>query len=199
MKRHDAVVLAVVVLVTGLCAGGCASTKIVSTWKDPSFTGPIEFKKIVVFGFDVDPYARNVAEDVVVERIGADRAVASHDFLTDEDRTSTDRVKEKLKQGGVDGAITLALAGSRTAMSRDAGTPEPFYGYYDRSNAFVMNEYGFDTSTKYYVETRIYDVQRDRVIWRAISETVDPKQVHQATQDIAKAVGAELRKQKLIR
>lgn len=198
MKGRDVIVLAVVVLVSGL-SSGCASTKIVNTWKDPTFAGPLDFKKTVVFGFDVDPYSRNVAEDVVVERIGAHRAVASHDFLAEEDRASTARVKEKLKQGGVDGVITLALAGSQTAMSRDAGGAEPFYTYYDRANAFILTESGTDTSTTYYVETRIYDVPSDRVVWRAISATVDPKQVHQATTDIAKAVGAELRRQKLIR
>ena len=62
-----------------------------------------------------------------------------------------------------------------------------------------MTDHGVQTSTTYRVETRIYDVNSDRVIWRALSETVDPKQVHQATRDIAKAVGGELRKQKLIR
>ena len=197
MKRNAAFLVTVV---ASLCAG-CASTKIVDTWKDPGFKGPIEFKKTVVFGFDNDRYSRNIAEDVVVERIGADRAVASHDLLSEEDRASSAAVKAKLKQAGVDGAILLALAGTRSGMSRDAGADdaEPFQSYYDRASAFTMSEYGANTSTTYRVETRIYDVAADRVIWRALSETVDPRHVHQATQDIAKAVGSELRKQKLIR
>jgi hypothetical protein len=189
-------------LAVALVGGGCSSsTKIVQTWRDPVFHGPIDFKRTLVVAIDPDRYSRNVAEDTVVERIGRDRAVAAHDVLAENERKASQQVVSKLRSEGIDGVVTIAVVGSRTIVSRDtsAAESEPFYTYYDRSAAFLMTDPGTRTDTVYRVETRIYAVDGSRLLWSAASETVNPKDTRTAVIDIAKAVGDELRKQKLIR
>src|SRR5688572_4103555 len=84
----------------GAAASGCSpSTKVVETWKDPGFTGPIDFKRTLVIAIHPDRYARNVTEDTLVEHIGPDRAVAGHNFLTDEERQGSMKLTSKLGEG----------------------------------------------------------------------------------------------------
>jgi hypothetical protein len=182
-------------------SGGCASTKIVDTWKDPAFKGPIDFRRTLVVAIHPDQYARNVTEDTIVDHIGTTRAVAGHDLLTDAERKGAVKLMPKLTQSGIDGVITIAVVGTAASTSRDsmAGDSEPFYTYYDRSSAFVTSDAGGRTDNVWRVETRIYDVKTNRVIWMAHSDTVNPENARTATQDIAKAVGGELRRQKLLR
>jgi hypothetical protein len=183
--------------------GGCASssTKIVKTWRDPSFKGPIDFKRTLVVAVDPDRYSRNAAEDTIVERIGAARSVAAHDLLAENERQASKHVLAKLDQAGVDGVVMIAVVDRRTLVSRDttAASSESFYSYYDRSSAFVTSDAGAKASSVYQVETRIYAVQGGRLLWSALSDTIDPKDTRTAVMQIAKTVGAELRKEKLLR
>src|SRR2546423_979724 len=97
--------------VAALAGGGCSFTKIGQTWRDPNFKGPIDFKRTLIVAIDPDGYSRNVAEDTIVERIGRDRAVAAHDFLTEDERQASPRLKAKLDEAGIDGVITIAVVG----------------------------------------------------------------------------------------
>lgn len=205
MSMRVVVALSLVSMAMTVAAGGggCASssTKIVKTWRDPSFTGPIDFKRTLVVAIDPDRYSRNAAEDTVVERIGANRAVAAHDLLAENERTASKQVLAKLEQAGVDGVITIAVVDRRTIVSRDtdAASSESFNTYYDRSAAFLTSDAGAKASSVYQVETRIYAVQGGRLLWTGLSDTIDPKDTRTAVMQIAKAVGAELRKEKLLR
>jgi hypothetical protein len=185
---------------------GCASTKIVETWRDPEFQGPINFKRTLVVALHPDPALRRVAENTIVERIGRTRAIAGSQLLTEEERHSRAKLNYRLSKGDVDGVVTIAIAGTRQLVGRadDVANDEPFYTYYDRAAAFTASPGSAETETAYRVETRIYALRPGaggggKLIWTAVSDTVDPNNAHDAVQDIAKAVGGELRKQKLIR
>jgi hypothetical protein len=183
---------------------GCSShqTKVVDTWRDPVYRGPIDFKRTLVVAVDPDRYSRDAAEDTVVERIGGNRSIAAHDFLSESDRDPA-RIRKRIADSDIDGVIVIAVVGRRTLTSRDApaGTDEPFYAYYDRSNAFLMSDAPARTDQVYQVETRIYSVEGSsgRMIWRALSDTINPKDTRTAVRDVAGAIGDALRKEKLIR
>ena len=192
-------------LIVTLSGTGCSSTKIVETWRDPDFQGPINFRRTLVVALHPDPTLRKVAEKTIVERIGPARAIAGSSFLTEEERHSRAKLSYRLSKGDVDGVITIAIAGTRTLVGRaeDAAGDEPFYTYYDRAAAFTASPVAPETETAYRVETRIYALRPGaggggRLIWTAVSDTVEPDDARTADRDIAKAVGGELRKQKLI-
>src|SRR5688500_1382551 len=152
-------ILSLVLLIAGGAAGsGCASTKIVDTWRDPAQTGPLDFQRVLVFALAPDEHSRNVSEDTIVERIGPDRAVAGHDIFSDVERSDPRKVKSELAKGNFDGVITIGIVGTRRMVSRDAaqGADEPFYGYYDRAGAFAAQDYPEESDTVYRIETRIF-------------------------------------------
>ena len=54
------------------------------------------------------------------------------------------------------------------------------------------------TDTIATIQTNIYDVTSGKLIWTGNSETFNPEDVRTVVRDIAKAIGAELRKEGLL-
>jgi len=48
------------------------------------------------------------------------------------------------------------------------------------------------------VETSIYSLRQDQLLWVATTETMNPKSVDSLIEDVAKAVRRELEREKLI-
>jgi hypothetical protein len=182
-----------------LFAGGCSSATITNTWKAPGLTGPIHFDKIVALVIYQDGTIRRAAEDAIVENIGPDRAVAAYNIVTEEDRRDVQKLKAKLQSAGVDGAVTMKLIDKKNETTYVPGSPgySSFYGYYGYGG-YVGTPGYFVTDTIATVETRIYSVKEDKLLWSATTETYNPSNVRDNVRDIAKAIGAELRKEKLI-
>jgi hypothetical protein len=189
------------VALTFLFVTGCeSSSKIVIPWKDPSFTGPMHFKKIVALVVHPEKYVRKNGEDEIVRTIGPERCVAGYTFLSDEDLEDINKVKAKLHEGGYDGAVVLRVAGARSSTGRipQAGNDIPFFSYYDNSGGFVADT-GYATSeTAVLIQVNIWDVTNEKMIWSGTSETFSPQGTTDTVAKIAKATGEELRKEKLM-
>ena len=182
-----------------LGAGGCSSATVTNTWKDPNFNGPIQFNKIVALVIYQDGTIRRAAEDAIVEQIGPHRAVAAYNIVSEEDRRDVQRLKAKFQSAGVDGAVTMKLLDKRNETTYVPGSPgySSFYGYYGYGG-YVGTPGYVVTDTIATVETRIYSVAQDKLLWSATTETYNPSNVRDDIRDIAKAIGEELRKQKLV-
>jgi hypothetical protein len=177
---------------------GCSSAQVTNTWKNPDFTGPIHFNKIVAIAIHPDGTVRRVAEDEMVRQIGANRAVPAYQLLSEDERKDMDKMRQRLQSAGVDGAVTMQLLGKRQETTYVPGSPN--YGFYDYyGGAAYMGSPGYvTTDTIATVETRIYSVSEGKLLWSATSETFNPSDIRQNVDDIVKAVGAELRKEKLV-
>jgi hypothetical protein len=135
----------------------------------------------------------------MVKQVGPERAVAGYSVITAEDRKNVDAVKVRLQQQGFDGAITLKLAGSHTERAGEGGEIRTFYEDYDR-NVAAMDDTGGGSAARVVVSVlaSIYNVTDAKLIWRANVDLYDPHDAEQITADIAKVVGDELRKEKLL-
>jgi hypothetical protein len=182
-----------------LVAGGCSSATITNTWKDPGLTGPIHFNKIVALVIYQDGTIRRAAEDAMVENIGPERSVAAYNVVTEDDRRDVQKLKAKLQAAGIDGAVTMKLVDKKNQTTYVPGSPGygSFYGYYGYTGYAGTPGY-FVTDTIATVETRIYSVAEDKLLWSATTETYNPSNVRDNIRDIAKVIGDELRKEKLV-
>jgi len=191
-------------LILGLLSlmGVCASTKLTSTWRDPNFAGPIQFKKIVVLAIHPERMARQYAENEMVKQIGPDRAVAGYTVVSDEDRKHVDVLKSKLKQQGFDGAVTMKLLGAHSGTA--ANRPNPSNGStFDEDYNAVVSAAPTDTgssvsTTVISVKTSIYSVPDGRLIWSGTNDVPEPKDAQEIVAEVAKSVRQELRKEKLL-
>src|SRR5262249_53747171 len=112
MNKYQWFLLSAALLLLG--TGGCSTASITNTWKDPTFAGPIHFKKVVALVIHPDSTVRRVAEDEIVHQIGPERSVAAYTFVTEDERQDADKLKAKLESSGVDGAVTMRLLGKRS-------------------------------------------------------------------------------------
>lgn len=194
LRRHFWMLLAVLMV-----AGGCASTRIVDTYRDPAFRGPIAFKKTLMLVVHPMAETRRAAEDELVFQVGAQRAVAAHQVLTEEERKDVNKLKAKVQAGGFDGVVAMRVIDKRSDTRMDTiNGPEEFYNSYDRGIQLVSDPAYARTVTIISVKTSIYSVPDGKLIWSGTSESFDPTQVEDFVADIAKAVGDELRRQGML-
>jgi hypothetical protein len=178
---------------------GCAPAKVSSTWRDPSLTGPIRFKKIVVLAIHPDAVTRRIVEDEMVKQIGSDRTVPGYTVLSDAERDNVTTVKAKVQQLGFDGAVTIKPAGARSASANAGpGSSHSFIEDYDKSVSSPEHSGGTTSQNVLVVQTNIYSVAEGKLLWQATVDLYDPKDARQIVADVVKVVGAELRKEKLI-
>jgi hypothetical protein len=186
-------------LLAVLWIGGCAPAKVTSTWRDPGLSGPLNMKKIAVICIHPSPAVCKVVEDEMVKQIGTDRAIAGYTLFSEAELKQVAVVKSRLAEQGFDGAVTLKLAGSHTQSanaSSEGGSS--FFDDYDRNVASMDDPSGTATRVVVSVQTSIYRVSDAKLIWRGNVDLYDPQDAVQITDDIVKAVGDELRKEKLI-
>ena len=191
-------------LVAGLLvaiAASCASTKVISSWKEPS-AGPLKFKKVLVLVMSKDESVRRAAEDEVVRQVKKAQAVPSYSLFLADDLRDTDRAKAKIKQDGFDGAIMMRLVDKSQETTWVPGSyPAPYYsmyGYWGYGYGMAYDPGYIRTDTIVKIETNIYSVQDGKLIWSGLSESFNPTGPRELVQGVAGAVAEELKKQGLI-
>ena len=176
-----------------LALSACATTHIVESWKDPSARGPMNFQKVVALVISPDATVQHVAEDELVRQIGPARAVAAYTLLDEQQRSTPDGVLAALAERGADALVTMRLVDATQVTTYVPGRIDPFPTYYGRGYHYAYAvEPGYTTTkTHVKVETRIYSVAEQRLLWTGITDTLNPSDLRRAVADIA-AKRAEL-------
>ena len=76
-----------------------------------------------------------------------------------------------------------------------AGGWGPYYGY-GWSAAYSPGYVVTDTIVR--VETLVFDLKQNKLVWAGQSETTNPENLHQFMRDLVKAVGADMRRKGVI-
>ena len=200
MKRTVTRLMAPVVgLATALTlVAGCATTNISSSWVTPG-ARPVTFDNtLVVFMHPVET-TRRAAEEYLVARIGPDRAVASYTVISQDEVRDTARAKVTVRNAGFDGVVVLRVIGVEERVNLEGVATPPnyeqgFWDYYEDGWPSVYEPDRLPRDTIVSVETNVYSVTEDRLLWSGVSETFNPWNLEGAIDDIADAVSAELRR-----
>ncbi len=73
-----------------------------------------------------------------------------------------------------------------------------FYGFYGTTFATVHSPGYFETSTTLKLETNLYSVATNELVWTGQSETIDPDSIEDARTSVTKAVATKLKAERLI-
>lgn len=173
----------------------CTSTHIISSWKEPNKQLVInDLNKILVVALFKSETSRHKAEDEMVSYLGG-KGVVSYDYLNDNfNKQNEEAIRNKIKADGFDGAITMRLldVDKETNYSRGSIANYPLYyrsfsGYYFRNWGY--NNPGYYITTKTYtVETNVYSIKEDKIIWTGLTESVNPDGVDKMMREISKVV-----------
>jgi len=185
----------------------CSSTKITSTWQEPNKEISLnKLNKVLVVALFQNETSRRKAEDQMVEYLSG-KGVVSYNYL---DKNISEKneeiIREKIRQDGFDGAITMRLLDvdqeqvySRNDISMYPSYYRNFSGYYFRNWGYYSNPNYYLTTKTYTVETNVFSIKEDKIIWTGITKTTDPSGVTKMTQEIGKAVFKEMVKEGFVR
>lgn len=174
----------------------CTSTRITSSWKEPNKALKISnLKKVLVVALLKNETSIHKAEDEMVRYLSG-KGIVSYNYLNANfNKEKEDAIRSKIKKDGFDGAITMRLldVDKETNYSQSSISSYPVYyqtfsGYYYR-NVNYYNEPEYYTTTKTYtVETNVFSIKEDKIIWTGLTESTNPDGVDKMTKEIVKVV-----------
>ncbi len=91
-------------------SAGCASTEIVSQWKNPEYSAP-RFNRILVVGVSRQPVTRRLFEDEFAARLkaaGVD-VVPSYHYIPEDGPVDEARLRKAVKQANADTVLMTRL------------------------------------------------------------------------------------------
>jgi hypothetical protein len=192
-----------VLTVCALIFTACASTKVTDTWKDKTYKGRAE--KIIVIMIARNPSLRSMFEGRFVAELQArgNNARQSNKFITLEELPDKDLVIAKIKSTDADTVLVSRLVDSKRLESYVHGQvhtlPTFYYGwgsYYEV--AFIDYGYTGDMEVSY-VETNLYDVKSEKLIWSGHSKTERSEGEQQLINTFIKKIVKKLSSDTIIR
>jgi len=184
-------------------AGACApnSTQMVATWRDPTVP-TVYFNKTLAVFMSKEPGMRRMVEDKLAARIPG--GVPSYRVIPDNQLANLDSVRGHVLKEGYDGAVIMKLVGVTTEVNYVPGTswytgPRDFYGYWGNSWGYAYDPGYYTTDQLYSVETALYDIKNDKMIWMGRSQTIDPKNANKLADYSVNFAIKNMQKQGLLR
>ena len=181
---------------------GCGNTKITDSWKDASIE-PKPAGKIVVVGLIDDSVTRSVFEDTFAKvlRDRGNDATAAHTFTNAGPNTNPDSLVAKLRTAGYQVALTARSLGEEMIETQTLGSaysmPQSYYQwgtYYSMSYGAVMSTSYYERSEKVIIESNLFDLSSERLLWAARSKTKKTGKVREGVNDYTRALIPELAK-----
>lgn len=188
---------AALALVTATALAGCYhSTEMAATWRAPE-ARPIRFQRpIAVFATNDETLRRTVEDEIVAS---VPRAEPSYKLLKVADLGDAE-IREQLAQRGFDGAIIMRVVNVEKRLAYVPGTywypsPYPFNGYWRSSWLAPYDPGGYVAEDQVVsIETQIYALASDQLIWAGRSETTNPSSVRKLGRSVVKHVMHALEK-----
>ena len=183
-------------------AASCATTKMTDAWRDDNFRGTI--RKVVVIGIFKEPDTRKIFEDEFADRLrarGVD-ATASHKIIPDAELPDKDVVLGKVRKLGADAVLVTRVVDMETEKNYVPGQAyavPTYYGYYGAYYSYSYRPGYTETKGSAYLETNLYNVGDEKLIWSGRSKTKLSATRYELIQAFVKTMLDGLSEAKLIR
>ena len=178
-----------------LMVSACSSTHLASSWKEPGKKVNIEkLNKVLVVALFKYETNRREAEDEMVSYL-KEKGIVSYNYLNDNfDPKNEETLRAKIKAAGFDAAVTMRLVDvDKEKVYIPGNTAYPAYnrnfsGYYYRHLPLYSTPGYYATTKTFTVETNIYSIKEDKIIWAGLTKTTDPEGVEKMMKEIVKVV-----------
>jgi hypothetical protein len=188
-------------------AGLAAAPEFKSIWKSPdaaevSFAG----KKLAALVITQDDGLRVAGEESLASELTARglQAVPTYRFAPKEELLNAERARGWFEKAAIEGVVALRPLRSEQRLSYDnnvwlSTSYNTFWNYYGYGWTTVTPIGAPSRDELITVESLIYSVPRNQLLWAAVSETRNPKSLQQFVDELVKESVNELRKQGLAR
>lgn len=211
------VVLSVALLAIAACSQTTTSTTITQSYRNPGYEQTV-FKKLFVIGVGDTQETRKAFEDDLVAAIKAQggSATTSWAVLPKAEQLTEEEIRSAVEAGGFDGLLITRLLSVDNEEEYSPGSSYytaktnyyggggygyrggGYYGFYGTTFAKMRSPGYFDTSTSIRIETNLYSIAADGLVWNGQSDTIDPKSISDVRTSATAAVAKKLKEEKLI-
>ena len=186
----------------------CATTKITETWKDHRYRGT-PFSDLFVIGVAKEENTRRSFENKFVEKLQAAgvQAVASSSVMESDQKIEKATILAAIEKLDIDAVLVTRLISLkereiRSPSTSEQGRPDDYQGRYysDYSTAYgyAHQPAQYTTSVRVGLETKLYDVKTEKLIWAASSKTANPKSKMKLFDAVVEALVRDLKNNKLL-
>lgn len=188
-----------------LMLAGCVGSPFTNTWRDPQ-AAPVTLQgqKVLAVVHVADQAARRSAEDALSAELtkrGA-QGVPSYSLFPSANPVQDTAAAKALAQGeGITGVVMMRVVGREQTTQPDVGVSmmyvnDPFYGRpwgaWGMGWNTVWVAQPTRTDTRVYVETRVYSLTQNRLLWVGTSQTLNPRSASTVIHQLAESVAREL-------
>jgi hypothetical protein len=190
-----------------LCLGACAgSTTFTSTWKAPDANRIDPAGKtiaaLVIYG---DPKRRRDAEAYLAHELSLHGANGVSAYtLIGLDHPTEEYARARFKEAGINAVVVMRLVGHDQQVIVDPGgfsgsVYGSFGSYYSSYGVGISYSTGsVQTDTQVSIETLIYSLNPDKLLWAGTSRTSNPDGLQGLITEVADAVSGQVVKQGLV-
>ena len=200
--------LATLALFASLLFSSCSTTKITETWKDDGYQGA-PFSDLFVIGVAKKETTRRSFENMFVEKLKAAgvQAVASSSVMESNQKIEKEAILAAIEKLDIDAVLITRLVSLkekeiRSPSTSEQGRPDDYQGRYytDYSTAYGAPHQPaeYTTSIRVGLETKLYDVETEKLIWAATSKTANPKSKIKLFDAVIEALVRDLKRNKLL-
>jgi hypothetical protein len=195
MKAKFALLIAITGFLLG-CGGSVVLKSVVleNAWTDPGYTGQPK-NNILVVGLAQRHQVRTGFEYHLVSEFESRGigAIASVDGMPPDVQLDKEAFTKYFGNKGIDAVLITGLVSTDTSKAYTPGTSyslpiqyfDTFHGYYVAVNAEHQNSEYWTDNIHFVLESNLYDVASEKLIWQGISEPVNPENVMETIVDLS--------------
>jgi hypothetical protein len=204
MRKFAAVGL---MLTLGLGTAVLAAEKFKSVWKAPDIVGMLGFagKKVVAVVMTGDQNLEVAGEESLTRELTTRgvNGVAAYRMIPREELQDKDKAKAWFTRSKVEGVVVMRVLSSDHEVTyrpdmwvtTSYSTLWSYWGY-GWTSVYVPG--GSKNNLIINVETLIFDVTKDKLIWAGVSEKTNPKNVQRVVGELVTEVISEMKKDGLV-
>lgn len=200
----------------GIMLLGCSpSTRITGSWVEPASKGKITAGRTIFLAcLTRNIEVRTKLEDELAAQAAQRniKAVKSTDYFSPDFYKKLPGEREllsRIKTSGANAILTISLIKKESESRYVPGTrnyaPFPYYGwyggfyrYYSYWHPMFYDPGYYVVDKRYFLETNLYDLETDKLMWSAQSETVNPGSINNFVTTYPKVLVAQLVKDGLL-
>jgi hypothetical protein len=195
-----------------LLLAACSSTNVTNSWKAQDIS-QANFRKVLVVAMvpEKDRNLRQQMENEMVDDLSKKgySAVSSYTEYGPKAFAGMNekQVLHELDRNNVDGVITIGLQNTEKSENYVPGNVryEPYAVVYNRFYRTYQTYYnrvytpGYsEERTNYFFETNLYDVNGNKLLYSAQSQSFDPSSASQIANEVSKAVVKDMEKKGIL-
>ena len=194
----------VFVALVAVLIASCVSTAVLNAWRDKGYDNTPLKKVLVVTGLQREADDQLLQDALVMQlKEHGIEAIAAYTVFKGSGRATKEQVIKYAARNQVDAVLVSRITGENTeAIYHPPGAyavPYPYYSYWDTYYPHIYDRAGFAAKYKYYyLESNIYAVNDKALIWTAVTEALDPRNMAEEIKVFANQIVAAVKSGALI-